>query len=793
VSYTYDYTARQKTMTTYGAETSITAWNYYSGTGLLASKRYNSDLTGTTGDGPEYTYTPGGRLETRTWERGVVTTYGYDGGGRLETVAYTYETIGQTTPNVVYNYDALGRLKTITQTNQSKITYAYDPLSLSLDSETIQYDLDHNGSYEFTRVLNRWNDDPHGRNSGYELLDEDGIPEAEANYGYDPLTGRLETVDDGGLDPCYYANNYFSYSYVDQSTSNLIETITGGMNTVTNTWDPYRDILDLKENKTGNYNNSIYDYSVNDLGQRYQVDVSGGAFGYGLNRSERDRTWGYDLMGQLTFEKDANNNAYDRGFAYDGIGNRTASIAGDTNPAASGATTYTPNALNQYSAITDPASSLSTPQYDDDGNVESSSIRPTGLPSAGLQTAEYEWDAENRLVKIKQPDDTVIATYLYDALGRRIHSTHGYHSTTWVYDGWNPIVRYFGQYPSEVYLWGLDLSGSLQGAGGVGGLLAVSLSGLDTFYPTYDGNGNVSECIATNGGIDVHFEYDAFGNVINSSGWFAPYFSFRFSTKQQDAESGLLYYGYRYYDPVTGRWPSRDPIEEEGGINLYGFVGNNGINQCDYLGMKVSVKDNPGSGFGVRLTSVGLDRFVSDLKEKYKDKKFCVTIYHQLYDNKAHTSGQILEAASKHANDDKVKEVVLLLHTHGKIPNVNAPAIVSGSNRGHFLVLDSDVNTNQFRNNIESSGGPKSSFYVAACYVNPHFINKNGNTYINTMSYSNLNASERSRWDTTNIYYKDTPVGEYEQIWNNGVDHQLSRLEDKNVKVIICIFIGRSM
>jgi RHS repeat-associated protein len=43
-------------------------------------------------------------------------------------------------------------------------------------------------------------------------------------------------------------------------------------------------------------------------------------------------------------------------------------------------------------------------------------------------------------------------------------------------------------------------------------------------------------------------------------------------------------YGYRYYDPLTGRWPSRDPIEEEGGVNLYGFVGNDGANKSDYLG-----------------------------------------------------------------------------------------------------------------------------------------------------------------------------------------------------------------
>ena len=47
----------------------------------------------------------------------------------------------------------------------------------------------------------------------------------------------------------------------------------------------------------------------------------------------------------------------------------------------------------------------------------------------------------------------------------------------------------------------------------------------------------------------------------------------------------VVYYGYRFYDPVTGRWPSRDPIEEEGGVNLYGSVANNPISRHDVLGL----------------------------------------------------------------------------------------------------------------------------------------------------------------------------------------------------------------
>jgi integrase/recombinase XerD len=55
-------------------------------------------------------------------------------------------------------------------------------------------------------------------------------------------------------------------------------------------------------------------------------------------------------------------------------------------------------------------------------------------------------------------------------------------------------------------------------------------------------------------------------------------------SKTNDFVVEVNYYGYRYYDPVTGRWPSRDPMEEKGGMNLYGFVGNDGVNQVDVLG-----------------------------------------------------------------------------------------------------------------------------------------------------------------------------------------------------------------
>jgi RHS repeat-associated protein len=63
-------------------------------------------------------------------------------------------------------------------------------------------------------------------------------------------------------------------------------------------------------------------------------------------------------------------------------------------------------------------------------------------------------------------------------------------------------------------------------------------------------------------------------------------------------EMQVAWYGYRYYDPVTGRWPSRDPIEEKGGLNLYGFVGNGVIGYIDYLGMEQTIP-LPTGGFSL--------------------------------------------------------------------------------------------------------------------------------------------------------------------------------------------------
>ena len=158
-----------------------------------------------------------------------------------------------------------------------------------------------------------------------------------------------------------------------------------------------------------------------------------------------------------------------------------------------------------------------------------------------------------------------------------------------LWDGWNLSAEYRPDSFEVVRLnaWGLDLSQSEQGAGGVGGLLFSWLpdSGAEVKRFQYDGNGNVVALHNADNSQFVSYEFGPFGEGLTMTGDAGGLNTFKFSTKYIDAESGLVYYGYRYYNSSLGRWLNRDIAEESGGINLYGFVNGNPTNYVDMLGM----------------------------------------------------------------------------------------------------------------------------------------------------------------------------------------------------------------
>jgi RHS repeat-associated protein len=160
----------------------------------------------------------------------------------------------------------------------------------------------------------------------------------------------------------------------------------------------------------------------------------------------------------------------------------------------------------------------------------------------------------------------------YDYMSRRVGKTvYNWGSNGWqevstaafLYDAWNLIAEQTSV-ETNFFTFGLDLSGSLQGAGGIGGLVSAVL-GTNAVCYTFDGNGNVSELINCAGGkIDAHYEYSPFGETIVATGELAKDNPFRFSSKYTDDETTLVYYGYRYYSPSISKWLSNDPLMDIG-------------------------------------------------------------------------------------------------------------------------------------------------------------------------------------------------------------------------------------
>jgi len=225
----------------------------------------------------------------------------------------------------------------------------------------------------------------------------------------------------------------------------------------------------------------------------------------------------------------------------------------------------------------------------------------------------YTWDAENRLVRMTNytgvgPQQSL--TFEHDWKGRRIHKQVSASGTvtnnvTFVYDGWNPIAQLSATNSNVIrsYVWGLDLSGSEQGAGGVGGLLEVNDTANGVHFAAYDGNGNVAGLVkATDGTTSALYEYGPFGEPLRATGPMAKANPLRFSTKYQDDETDLLYYGNRYLNTSTGKWIGRDPINELGfelvmgrgkeffldeEKNLYEFASNDPVSYYDVDGLLV--------------------------------------------------------------------------------------------------------------------------------------------------------------------------------------------------------------
>ncbi len=225
-------------------------------------------------------------------------------------------------------------------------------------------------------------------------------------------------------------------------------------------------------------------------------------------------------------------------------------------------------------------------EYDADGNMTK------GYTSEGYRfTATY--DAENQLKKLVYKDSSGIThkiLYVFNA-AKLLVRVKSYQNNVLTDDlriiraGFlalqdrdqnNNIIR--------KYTWGQNAGG------GIGGLLSMQQSGAKYYYH-YDGRGNVTAVTDSQQQVVAQYLYDEYGQVNNQSATLDQ--PFKFSTKRYDSATGMIYFGYRYYIPEIQKWLTRDPIGENGGMNLYGYVGSNPIGRIDPYGLEIKVHGTP--------------------------------------------------------------------------------------------------------------------------------------------------------------------------------------------------------
>ena len=524
-----------------------------------------------------------GRVTNKTDQSGVVILkYTYDPNDRLTN---RWSAAKGTT---VYQTDPVGNVTNIIYPNDLPVSFGFDPFNRL----TNMVDLSGTTAFSYT--------------SGGQLLTEDGpfVNDTITNTYLNRLRTQLYLQQRAG-----FWTNAFSYDAAKRLTDVTSPAGSFGYAFAQVGVTPHPSLVSLPNTSfitnhfdavarqdatylitSGGTVLDSYVYAYNPANQRTNVTR--------LDRSTV--AFGYDNIGQLT-AANSSTNTENRGYKYDAAWN----LNWLTNNGS--ASQFQVNTLNE---LTNAPSSVGMQIYDGNGNV---------LTNQGGDRA-FVYDDENRLIQffrfnLAGTSSNLLTRFVYDGIGRlriRIEAhredappplPNGIDSilpanwvsdseTHYIYDGWRVIQERDSNNLQVVsYTRGTDLSGSPEGAGGIGGLLARSQfgSGSWTNHDFYfaDANGNITALVNTSQSLSASYRYDPFGNIISESGIMADANVYRFSSKEIGTNTGMYYYGYRFYDPSLQRWINRDPIEEKGGLNLYGFVANDTMRFVDIWGLDI--------------------------------------------------------------------------------------------------------------------------------------------------------------------------------------------------------------
>jgi RHS repeat-associated protein len=471
-----------------------------------------------------------------------------------------------------FGYDSFGRLGSVSSGVYSA-EYGYLPNSDLLQTTTCK----NNGATVLTTTRS-WE---YGMRLAAIINQVGGTVVSSFGYEYDGLNRRTECdLEDG---------SYWRYTYNDR------DELTGAKRY----WSDRSPVA-----------GQLFAYDYDNIGNRKTADSGGDVNGTNLreisytanslNQYTAKTTPGYkDILGAAlaTDTVTVNSGATARKVEYFhreiGIDNSSGPVWQNVSVSSGGCSSNGGFIFPKYQQ---------TLTYDADGNLSFDGVW------------NYEWDAENRLKSMTMTNVANIANsnrlrleFRYDSQNRRSAKTvkkwDGLNFTNQVltsfaYDGWNLLA----ELPTpgsalRTYMWGQDLSGTLIDAGGVGGLLAVWDSSTlnnqsSEHFVTYDGNGNASDLVnSADSTLSAKYQFSPYGELERSTGPMAQANPFRWSTKFGDDQTGLIYYGYRYYGPSLGKWTSRDPAEEAGTLNLYAALGNSPITEIDSDGQILFGKD----------------------------------------------------------------------------------------------------------------------------------------------------------------------------------------------------------
>jgi RHS repeat-associated protein len=553
-----------------------------------------------------YAYNADGWITNRwTPEKGN-TGYAYDGLGNLKSILYPQQTIN-------YAYDTLNRLTNMMDA-VGTTAFRYTPAG-QLQSE--------NGPWTNDTVAYTYFQ---GLRTNLSLTQPNGA--WSQGYGYDSAL-RLQTLTSPA--------GSFGYSYNFKPASELVTaialpngaSITNGydalarlrVTALNNYWghtlDAYSYVLDALGFRTNIVRNfglttSTANIGFDNIGQltSWSAAEAGGVlrqneqFGLGYdaahnlhsrNNSGLSQTFTTDPANQLTNVTRTGTFTMSGATPAPAISVTVNGLAAQTNgdftfartnfTLANGQNTFTNLAVFKYGSTATDTVAVNFPQnvnlaYDNNGN----------LTNDGLRTFAY--DPENQLTNVFIPNQWR-SDFVYDGLNRRrIERDFAWQGGQWVKTNETRYVcdsyliiqeRDTNNNPLVTYTRGLDLSGSLQGAGGIGGLLARTDVSGSTFY--HAANGNITTLMDGNENIVARYLYGPFGKLVGKWGPMADANEMQFSSMPHENISGLSLYPFRAYDPNLQRFLSRDPVQERGGINLYGLVGNSPVNRVDPYGL----------------------------------------------------------------------------------------------------------------------------------------------------------------------------------------------------------------